>query len=130
MYQQAKNQWTLVVPIKPVPKARARAGRNGSFYTPDKTKRYETELRSIFAANNPPMFKGAVGVNLVFNLIKPVSAKFRPHPAVKSDLDNLIKAVSDAGNGVLYADDAQICQLVAMKRYADKCSVAITVFEL
>ena len=37
----------------------------------------------------------------------------------KPDFDNMAKAVGDALNGVLWLDDALICDVVIRKMYAD-----------
>ena len=50
-------------------------------------------------------------------------------PKVKPDLDNVVKAVLDALNGVVYRDDAQVVNLVATKRYATEPRVEVYVFE-
>lgn len=41
----------------------------------------------------------------------------RAFPTVRGDLDNLLKSVLDAGNGVIWKDDAQIISLKASKLY-------------
>ena len=55
-------------------------------------------------------------------------------PAVgRTDLDNYVKAVLDACNGIVYHDDRQVTNLVASKRYAlDErfAGVSVTVEEL
>jgi Holliday junction resolvase RusA-like endonuclease len=41
-------------------------------------------------------------------------------PAVKPDIDNLVKAILDALNGgIAYEDDKQIVELTAVKLYGD-----------
>ena len=41
----------------------------------------------------------------------------RPH-LKRGDLDNICKSVKDAGNGVCWIDDSQVCELRASKRIA------------
>lgn len=40
-------------------------------------------------------------------------------PAKKPDLSKLVRAVEDAMTGIVYLDDAQICDELMFKRYAD-----------
>ncbi|MDR1647770.1 MAG: RusA family crossover junction endodeoxyribonuclease, partial [Zoogloeaceae bacterium] len=40
-------------------------------------------------------------------------------PAKRPDLDNVVKSVCDAMNGVVFRDDAQIVRLTAEKIYAE-----------
>ena len=40
-------------------------------------------------------------------------------PTKKPDLDNVIKAVLDALNGVAYKDDSRIVRIEARKEYSD-----------
>lgn len=40
-------------------------------------------------------------------------------PAVRPDLDNYLKAIQDALDGVLWKDDGQVVQITAAKLYAD-----------
>ena len=64
---------------------------------------------------------GALSVSMILRLPRPkgASARKRPWPAVKPDLDNLAKGVLDAANGILWVDDAQIVQLSVEKQYGE-----------
>lgn len=48
-------------------------------------------------------------------------------PTKKPDIDNIVKAVLDALNGVAWVDDKQICELTAAKRYADSNDTGLVV---
>jgi Holliday junction resolvase RusA-like endonuclease len=39
------------------------------------------------------------------------------YPAKKPDIDNVVKSVTDALNGLAYGDDSQIVSLYVHKRY-------------
>jgi Holliday junction resolvase RusA-like endonuclease len=43
----------------------------------------------------------------------------------RPDLDNIIKAVLDALNGIVFDDDAAVCELVASKKYDDNERVEV-----
>ncbi len=65
-------------------------------------------------------FSGPVELVLIFLMPRPPSIpKSRQWPAVRPDLDKLVRAVLDAlqGAAVIY-QDAQVIKLVAEKRYA------------
>lgn len=49
------------------------------------------------------------------------------HPAKKPDLDNVVKAVKDALNGVVWLDDSQVVDLHATKRYGEAPGLTVTV---
>ena len=40
-------------------------------------------------------------------------------PTAKPDIDNVVKAALDAMNGVVYADDKQVFEVIVSKRYSD-----------
>jgi crossover junction endodeoxyribonuclease RusA len=63
------------------------------------------------------MITGPVSVQIVFFLPRPASVG-RVLPDVRPDADKLARAVLDALTGVAFADDAQVCDLFAGKRYA------------
>lgn len=58
-----------------------------------------------------------VGIYITFHLEKPKTVK-RLWPTVKPDLDKLVRAILDAGTGVLWIDDAQVRFIEARKVYA------------
>lgn len=93
---------TIYVPGRPVPKARPRVTRRGT-YTPAKTKAYEL---AVGLSWDGPCFEGDVAVELRFDL-----------PNYKRvDIDNLIKSVLDGLNGRAYKDDGQVVRVIANKR--------------
>lgn len=53
--------------------------------------------------------------------------KGRTLPSVKPDLDNYVKSVTDAGNGVLWKDDGQICWILAEKIYGQPPGIELIV---
>lgn len=64
---------------------------------------------------------GPVWVELHFRLARPqsVSIRSRPYPAVKPDLDKIIRNTLDAlKQALIYTDDAQVIKIEATKTYA------------
>ncbi len=77
---------------------------------------------------NEPMAGKHVPVKLMieFHLQRPKGApKKRTAPAVKPDLDKLVRATCDALKGVLYLDDGQVTELRARKVYAEGAEMVI-----
>lgn len=64
-----------------------------------------------------------VRLELTFCLHKPKSAhKSRVYPVVTPDADKMARSTCDSLTGILYADDAQIVELIVKKVYAiDEC---------
>ena len=60
----------------------------------------------------------ACKVDMNFYYVMPKSVK-TVHKITKPDIDNLIKAILDAGNGVLWHDDNQVVSVNAAKRYSE-----------
>jgi Holliday junction resolvase RusA-like endonuclease len=96
---------TFVVRGPPVPKARARAGKNGAHYTPRETRDYEMHCKVTALG---ACLKGAWPV-----ADGPVAVTIRCYfpDARRRDLDNCAKSATDACNGVLWVDDSQIRDL-------------------
>ena len=99
--------WAITVNGNPIPKGRPKF-YNGHAVTPEATRDYEALVKqaaSICWQGEPTT--EPVRVELLF---------WRSNK-IRCDLDNLVKAVLDALNGVVWEDDGQIIQLVAYKNY-------------
>ena len=128
-----------------IPKAQPRVkayvrGGHAGVYTPDGAEAWKQEVRRQAVANAPEsVLAGVVRVELDFFLPRPKAHLDRhgvqkPKSPVwhckKPDLDNLIKAVTDAITDTqrIWLDDSQICEITATKTYAINavgCSVGI-----
>jgi len=114
----------LVIYGKPIGKARPRFGRNKHTgkvvtFTPQQTKNYEQEIATTAqcAMFGKTMFEGPVKVTIkAFFEHKTKTGWHTSRP----DLDNIVKAVLDGLNGVVFADDAVVAQLVASKEYGEE----------
>ena len=116
---------------QPVGKGRPRFTRQGRAYTPAKTKEYEHRLAA--AASDamqdlnlePATSKCRVHILAQFEIPKSWSKKRREAATRgevspgRPDIDNIVKAVLDACNGVTFEDDAQVDRIIATKRYGD-----------
>lgn len=89
----------------PVPKARPRIG-HGTAYTPARTKHWQEavawEARFAMSETGRDLFTSPVAIQMRF--------AYGNHGA---DLDNLVKAVWDALNGVVWKDDVLVEQMAA-----------------
>jgi Holliday junction resolvase RusA-like endonuclease len=107
--------------LNPIPKGRARFG-NGRAFTPSRTREFENAVKLIakhwmrLNGKIDPL-RGPLEVLIHFHLKKPKTVT-RELPAVKPDLDNLMKAVFDGCNEILWLDDSQICMVSCVKTYS------------
>jgi Holliday junction resolvase RusA-like endonuclease len=126
---------TFSVLGKPIPKARPRGKGhfNGKqhFYTDKSTLFWEmlTRLRAseIIGTNSP--LKGALAAEMLFTFQSP--KKQHPYHTAKPDLSNVIKAVEDGMEGVLFENDSQIVYyLEPYKTYGDQPGVVVSLWGL
>ena len=131
------------VPGQPRGKGRPRFVRRGNFvktYTDAKTVGYEDQVR-IYArqamGSSEPL-KTALEAFIYVKLPVPQSySKKRTEaclsglerPCKKPDLDNIIKAMMDGMNKIVYDDDVQVISIQAIKRYAINAGVDILIKE-
>lgn len=104
---------------RPVPKGRPRFG-NGRTFTDDKTRAYEARVEKACRAAMDGREPAAGPVELL--------CLFEQRNNVTADLDNLVKAVSDAIEGVAFLNDRQVVQIRshrATKAAVDRVSVAV-----
>lgn len=121
----------FIVPGEPVGKGRPRAFRMGNsvrMHTPDKTARYENLVamaaQEAMAGGMP--IDGPVAVDMLLVTTPPASWSQKKRgqaldgmirPTTKPDCDNVLKAIADACNGIVWGDDKQITDVVIRKRY-------------
>lgn len=130
------------VDCNPVGKQRPKFRKIGNFvqtYTPKKTVDFEQQVRKAaekaMGGMEPLETPVALYCYVRLGVYKTYSKKRleaclngleRPK---KPDLDNVVKAVQDALNGVIYKDDAQIVSLHATKKYDMNPGIEILVKE-
>lgn len=130
----------LFVPGEPIGKGRPRftaAGGRPRTYTPPRTQEYESRIASAFqraggemAPRVPLMVSIQVLKGIPNSAPKHVKAGMRDGyivPDTRPDLDNVIKAVLDALNGLAWRDDSQVTAIVAKEEYAEIPGVRITI---
>jgi Holliday junction resolvase RusA-like endonuclease len=133
----------FVVPGMPVGKGRAKIVKIGGFSrmaTPKKTAAYEGLVahaaQAAMGAFTAP-FEGALGCELDIDCPVPESWSQKKRrmalageifPTTKPDKDNVIKAIYDGCNGVVWRDDVQVVDGVQRKRYSLTPRVRVRVY--
>lgn len=113
--------------IKAVPKERPRFSKHGHAYTSIKTKTFENTIEYLARTQfqGKPLEK-PLRIRFEFYFKSPKKSILQyPRP----DLDNLIKSVSDALNGVAYKDDAQICEIISFKKWCADDEIQVYIEE-
>lgn len=138
------NTVSFFVPGAPRGKQRPRIstrGRHPVAYTPQQTVTEEGAIRLFAqqAMQGRPPFQGPVSVQLIaFMPISQSWAKKKQEKAkdniekhtAKPDLDNICKIVFDGINHIVWNDDTQIVDLVAVKRFSLTPGIQMTVTEM
>ncbi len=125
---------------EPVGKARPRVC-NGHAFTPQKTADYEEYVKLCFKAQNKAdcCLTGAVsiGIRAYFSVPKSDSKEIfnkkilgKIKPTKKPDIDNVVKIILDALNGLAFEDDKQVVELDVKKAYSLNPRVEVTVSEV
>ena len=127
----------------PVGKARPRVTTRGGYaraYTPKQTADYEKAVVGAYRAAYgnlmlPEKTELHAKVEMYYPIPVSVSKKNRlrmiageVRPIVKPDIDNVLKAVLDACNGVAYKDDNLIVSVTADKWYSEVPRVVVRVW--
>lgn len=122
----------FTVPGQPQGKGRPRIGKMGAharMFTPAKTVAYEGLIAHAaqVAMAGRPLVEGPVSVTLFIGVQVPASWSQKKQrqalageilPTTKPDKDNVIKAVYDGCNGVIWRDDVQVVEGSQRKRYS------------
>lgn len=130
----------LTIDGVPVAKGRPRLGRYGT-YTPKKTQEYEKYVKMCWVAKYGSIqpSEQPLEMNIVFYMPIPKSYSKKQRAEIlngrlkhtkKPDIDNLIKSVLDALNGLAYADDSKIIKVAAEKQYSEKPKTELSIKEV
>lgn len=129
------------VPGTPVGKGRPRVGKiggNARMFTPAKTAAYEgliAHAASVAMGAAVPI-EQACSVEMLIACPVPASWSKKKQaqalageilPTTKPDTDNVVKAIFDGMNGVVWRDDVQAVDLRVRKRYAEAPRVVVRV---
>lgn len=123
---------------QPKGKGRPRFTKNGHVYTPESTRIYEEEIKIRYKEKyKNEMLNGNIAVEVFINKkpasylgIKKYNKLLGKYCNIKPDTDNVVKAVLDALNGIAYADDKNVVELYAVKKYSTESSVVVRLYEL
>lgn len=115
-------------------------GAGVRMYDPPKSKAYKqmvaAVVRSHMNLNGIQTITEPIAIHLNFYFTPPKSYSKKRIRAIetkeelftkKPDLDNLVKAVTDGMNGIMYDDDSQIVVLTAGKHYGHEDYVDVKV---
>lgn len=134
----------VIVEGEPQGKGRPRTVVRGSFaqhYTPEKTRNYEQAIADEgrrAMAKHPPL-ECACAIELSIVMAVPASwSKAKREaalagelmPTKKPDIDNVVKAVCDGLNGIVFVDDVQVVDLIARKRYGPTPHIEARIYAL
>lgn len=103
----------VIVPGRPVPKARPRLGvrgRTAYIYTPENTRAYEQLVGMCARAATPAPLQGPVEMQAFVYL----------RHGRRGDLDNYLKCLCDGLNGIAWRDDSQVVRIEAEIRRCKK----------
>jgi Holliday junction resolvase RusA-like endonuclease len=132
------------VPGEPQGKGRARVGKvNGHarMFTPGKTVAYEGLIahaaQLAMRGAEPILCAVAIEVDVVCSIPKSATKRFTAQalagdvrPTKKPDADNVLKAICDGMNGVVWKDDVQAVDVLLRKRYGATPGVHVRVAAL
>lgn len=121
----------VFVPGKPAPQGSKTRNRHGAIYESNKTvgpwrERVALSASSVMDGREPT--RAPVQLNARFMFLRPkghlrkdgTALPSAPRmPAVKPDLDKLLRAVLDSLSGIVFADDSQVVVVTARKEYAN-----------
>ena len=135
---------SFVVPGEAVGKGRPRVSTIGGhtrMFTPQKTANYETLI--AMAAQQAMAGRELIGgpVLVEMKILVSVAASWSKKktaealagdvmPTKKPDADNVLKAICDGINGIVFKDDVQVVNVSLSKRFSETPSVSVRVVPL
>lgn len=131
----------IVIPGEMRGKGRPRFSRAGGFprvYTDERTANMESWVRLCAVEAGAKVLDGPVQLRVLVLSEVPASWPKKRRAAAlaaverpgKPDLDNVVKLLADALNGICWRDDKQVAEVLARKIYAEEASTVIEVAPL
>ncbi len=133
---------SFVIPGAPTGKGRPRLSARNGFahaYTPKLTRTREGIVASLamdamagrVATTHPVVVLVAVEAPIPASWSKRKKAEAAGLPCpCKPDLDNVVKLILDAINGIVFADDKQVVSISASKAYSDTPRTTVQITEI
>jgi len=129
--------------IKPMAKQSFRTTRTGNKYLDASVIKYRKAIRNMAIAQmrnqKAERIEGAVNMNIIYAFRRPKSLSKKERNEIdggktvpkttKPDIDNLVKAILDALNGIVWQDDAQVTQINIQKIWSAKDQIEIEIWE-
>lgn len=131
----------FTVPGEPVAQGRPRFTTQHGYvraYDPQKSRDYKQVVRMAALDACPQRMLGPLVMTVdIYRGIPKSWSKVKQHaaergiikPILKPDVDNYVKAIKDALNGVCYVDDSQVVVLMISKYYSREPRVEIVIEE-
>lgn len=114
---EPSESYTFSLEKAPVPKGRPRMTRYGKTYTPERTLQAESDVREAYQG---PFFEGCIKLEVTVTptqvLVTVSHSDTEDKSKLRGDLDNYVKLISDALNGVAFEDDKQVHEIHARKQ--------------
>lgn len=114
----------ITLDITPVATPRPRVTKFGVYY-PDKYKYYKKALKLLLRSSYKNRLEGAISLKVCFFMPIVKSTPKKKCEALensahlkKPDVDNILKGLLDAMNGVCFDDDSQVYEVNAVKLYS------------
>lgn len=131
----------IFIPGQPVAKGRPRVTARGGkprTFTPAKTRAYEGEIaheaRLVMGTEFPVEGPLRLTVTALLSIPKSWSKKKQAAalagevcPVSRPDVDNYAKSALDGLNEIVFRDDSQVADLIAIKRYSESPGLRIRV---
>jgi len=142
--QVAARSVAFTVGGVPVAKGRPRASstpRGIRMHTPEATKRYEATVQGVARVAMLGELPFARPVALTVSIVLPIPKSWSKRRKLlasageiaatrKPDADNVLKAIKDGMNGIVYWDDSQVVSIVLTKAYGVLPGVDVSATEL
>ncbi len=127
----------FTIPGEAVGKGRPRMTRAGHAFTPQKTRNAEAHVKLIAgqAMQGRAPIEHPVHVEIAIECLIPPSWPRKKHALAvlnvlrpgKPDIDNVVKLILDALNGIALVDDKQVASVTATKRFGQVAQTRVSI---